>query len=280
MAVSVLTAYGAAALEGFGSRTTACSTGASGVQIEGAGGDIYLLSFHMGGTQYGYFFASDPSQGAGSLYPPNSSAFAAGDFIYVSAQTLDEAIGGITSLTAGWYEIVLIDSLAYGIYFNASSDTLPQPTACGAAPVADFTGAPTNPLQGAPVQFTDTSNNTPTSWNWTFSGGTPADSTVQNPTVTYNSVGTFNVSLEAENASGTDTEIKNGYITVDAFPYPTGSGDEDARYTTKFVDRDMTKLITQYDRNAFSSGSVPFRMTVRGPSNLRRRKTVYKVTKE
>ena len=76
------------------------------------------------------------------------------------------------------------------------------------APTADFSG---NPLSGcAPmtVNFTDLSLNTPTSWNWTFTGGTPASSTLQNPSVTYNTPGTYSVTLVATNASGSDTRIK------------------------------------------------------------------------
>lgn len=82
------------------------------------------------------------------------------------------------------------------------------------APTADFSG---NPLSGcAPmtVNFTDLSLNTPTSWNWTFTGGTPASSTLQNPSVTYNTPGTYSVTLVATNASGSDTRIKTAYITV------------------------------------------------------------------
>jgi len=51
----------------------------------------------------------------------------------------------------------------------------PQP------PVAAFTGSPTTVTVGGSVAYTDQSTNTPTSWSWTFEGGTPATSTSQNP---------------------------------------------------------------------------------------------------
>ena len=38
---------------------------------------------------------------------------------------------------------------------------------------------------GTAVQFTDYSAGQPTSWNWTFPGGQPSVSTLQNPLVTY-----------------------------------------------------------------------------------------------
>ncbi|MCB9016582.1 MAG: carboxypeptidase regulatory-like domain-containing protein [Lentimicrobiaceae bacterium] len=51
-----------------------------------------------------------------------------------------------------------------------------------------------------------------TSWLWNFGDGTT--STLQNPSHTYNTAGTYNVSLTVNGASGSDTETKNGYITV------------------------------------------------------------------
>ncbi len=81
-------------------------------------------------------------------------------------------------------------------------------------PVADFSADAVAIVEGGSVTFTDQSTNSPTSWSWTFDGGTPASSTVESPTVTYNTAGTYNVTLTATNAGGTDTEIKTGYITV------------------------------------------------------------------
>ncbi|WP_109097026.1 M43 family zinc metalloprotease [Aquimarina sp. AU58] len=65
------------------------------------------------------------------------------------------------------------------------------------------------------ISFKDVSTGKPTSWNWTFEGGSPATSTSQNPTVTYNSPGSYTVTLKTENANGTgNTVTKNGYVTV------------------------------------------------------------------
>jgi len=85
---------------------------------------------------------------------------------------------------------------------------------CNAAPTADFMADNTTAEVGSTVSFTDLSTNMPTSWSWTFNGGTPSTSTVQNPRVTYNTPGTYAVSLTVTNAQGTDTETKAGYITV------------------------------------------------------------------
>ena len=82
------------------------------------------------------------------------------------------------------------------------------------APVADFTGSPTTVSAGSNITFTDNSTNTPTSWSWSFPGGTPATSTNQNPLITYYSAGIYSVSLIATNMCGSDTETKTEYITV------------------------------------------------------------------
>jgi PKD repeat protein len=58
------------------------------------------------------------------------------------------------------------------------------------------------------------SANNPTLWAWTFTGGTPTSSTDQNPSVTYDTEGTYEVSLTATNDVGSDTKTVNEYITV------------------------------------------------------------------
>jgi len=81
-------------------------------------------------------------------------------------------------------------------------------------PVADFSADDSSIEEGQQVTFTDLSANAPTSWAWSFPGGTPSTSTAANPTVTYDSVGVFNVSLTVVNEGGSDTEEKSGYISV------------------------------------------------------------------
>ena len=51
------------------------------------------------------------------------------------------------------------------------------------------------------------------------------------------------------------------------------------RYTESYVDDEYSNLCYQYDRGEKLAKFVPFRMKVRGPSNLRSRATVYKVEK-
>lgn len=79
-------------------------------------------------------------------------------------------------------------------------------------PVADFSGTPLSGTDPLNVTFTDLTSNTPTSWSWTFGDG--GTSTVQNPSHSYTVPGTYNVSLVATNAAGSDTETKTGYVVV------------------------------------------------------------------
>lgn len=52
------------------------------------------------------------------------------------------------------------------------------------------------------LQFNDVSANSPNSWNWTFSGGSPSTSTVQSPSVTFPATGIYTVSLLSSNGFG------------------------------------------------------------------------------
>jgi carboxyl-terminal processing protease len=81
-------------------------------------------------------------------------------------------------------------------------------------PIANFTGNPTFIYTGQSVQFTDQSTNIPTTWSWTFEGGTPAASTVQNPSVVYNVDGIYDVTLVVSNSSGSNSLTITDYITV------------------------------------------------------------------
>jgi PKD repeat protein len=88
-----------------------------------------------------------------------------------------------------------------------------------APPVSNFTtecaGTSVAGCTGTTIQFYDLSTHSPTSWTWTFSGGTPSSSTAQNPSVSYATAGTYSVTLVASNAFGLgSTETKSGFITI------------------------------------------------------------------
>lgn len=82
-------------------------------------------------------------------------------------------------------------------------------------PVADFSANFTTVSAGGSVVYTDLSTYNPTSWSWSFPGGTPASFNGQNPpAIVYNTPGVYNAVLTVTNANGNDTETKTNYITV------------------------------------------------------------------
>lgn len=79
---------------------------------------------------------------------------------------------------------------------------------------ADFSASPAFVCQGDSIDFTDHTFNGATAWNYIFSGGTPVTSTIQNPTITYNLPGTYDVGLIANNGVSSVNLIKANYINV------------------------------------------------------------------
>lgn len=85
-------------------------------------------------------------------------------------------------------------------------------------PEAGFNISTNTVCAGSSVQFTDQSTNTPTTYNWSFPGGTPAASTQPSPSITYNTAGTYNVTLSVSNAYGSDQMVMSSAVVVNASP--------------------------------------------------------------
>lgn len=92
------------------------------------------------------------------------------------------------------------------------------------APQSDFKNTYKMVCAGSSVTFTDVSSGVPTSWNWSFPGGTPSTSTSSSPSIAYNTPGVYNVSLTASNSYGTGTTTtKTGYIIVNSTSAPVSA---------------------------------------------------------
>ncbi|MBL7726202.1 MAG: PKD domain-containing protein, partial [Dinghuibacter sp.] len=119
-------------------------------------------------------------------------------------------------------------------------------TASAQAPTAQFTSNITSGCAPIIVQFTDQSTNGPTGWLWDFGNG--VTSTLQNPVATYFNPGTYTVTLTASNASGSNTTVQTGYITVHDKP------------TVAFVANDTTgctPFVVQFtDQSTPGSGTI------------------------
>jgi PKD repeat protein/photosystem II stability/assembly factor-like uncharacterized protein len=82
-------------------------------------------------------------------------------------------------------------------------------------PVASFVADKTTVPAGCAINFTDLSLGYPTSWNWTFTGGTPSSSNAQNPqNITFASSGVYDVILIVTNSIGGDTLHIPAYINI------------------------------------------------------------------
>ncbi|NVK27045.1 MAG: PKD domain-containing protein [Flavobacteriia bacterium] len=103
---------------------------------------------------------------------------------------------------------------------NLYLDNINISGAAGSAPVADFF-ANSTACEGSVVNFYNLAGSNGQSYSWTFQGGTPATSTAANPTVTYSSAGTFNVSLVVSNGIGSDSIYKSSFISIQNSVTPT-----------------------------------------------------------
>jgi PKD repeat protein len=96
---------------------------------------------------------------------------------------------------------------------TGTADPYIQAPAC--TPIANFNYNKTFICEGSQVSYTDNSYNaTPTTWDWTFFGGTPSTSAIQNPTITYNTKGIYSVIHRPGTSGGIGYHEKDNIIIV------------------------------------------------------------------
>ncbi len=82
-------------------------------------------------------------------------------------------------------------------------------------PTANFVANDTLLCNSGCVNFTNLSIGPPTTWSWSFPGGTPATAITSGPiNVCYSAPGNYTVTLIVSNSGGTDTMIRTGYIHI------------------------------------------------------------------
>ncbi|MDB5282788.1 MAG: hypothetical protein JWO06_1863, partial [Bacteroidota bacterium] len=120
-----------------------------------------------------------------------------------------------TYMVAGCKNVTLIVTNTY----NCVNDTTLNNLLCAyPVPVSTFT-ATAQTACFAPLtttyQLNTSSGTAPYSYQWIFQGGTPATSTLANPTVTYNASGSYTSILITTDAHGcADTLVKNNFISI------------------------------------------------------------------
>jgi PKD repeat protein len=171
-----------------------------------------------------------------------------------------------TGLVAATYNVTVTNAATTCF---ASTNVVVNDGCAGSAPVADFSTSSTSVCENGSVTFTDLSTNTPTSWLWNFGDG--GTSTVQNPTHVYATAGTYTVTLTATNATGSDGEVKNNHITVNACGTTKlrniDCGITLSNYTT-YITCDYVVGATQYEYE-ITNGGLGYSQTIIRNSNYR-----------
>ncbi len=108
------------------------------------------------------------------------------------------------------FSLVLIVLMHVQCSNDDGNNTMMQATS---PPIADFNALATTIRIGTRVQFVNGSTNA-TSFQWTFTGGTPATSTEVEPLIRYDAVGTYDVTLTAINSDGENTLTRENFVTV------------------------------------------------------------------
>jgi hypothetical protein len=145
---------------------------------------------------------------------------------YVNDVKIDGATGTTFSssslLDGDKVKCELVSNLQGVVNSPATSNTIVMNVT--GTPLSDFTASKRYSCTGTSIAFNDLTKLSPTSWNWSFEGGTPSTSTSQNPSVTYSTEGTYAVTLTASNSNGTGTTTtKTAFIKVYATPTNTCS---------------------------------------------------------
>lgn len=135
---------------------------------------------------------------------------------------------------------------------NLEATGVINPPAC--RPIADFYQTRHVVCQGDVVQFYDESEDgTPDSYSWVLPGATPNNSSDQNPTVTYDHPGAYNVTLTVTNVAGTSSKT----IENTVFVRPTWS-----TYQAQWSEDFESDINSNPDLSVFSTyDSVEFKVT-------------------
>ncbi|MBT5737207.1 MAG: PKD domain-containing protein [Planctomycetes bacterium] len=189
-----------------------------------------------------------------------------------------------TYTTAGTYSVTLTvtgpggsDTASCGSCIVVTDPPPPPPT----APVAGFTADSSGGEAPVTVSFSNSSTGDITGYSWNFGDG--GSSTAQNPSHTYNSAGTYSVSLTATGPGGSDTAVCSSCIVVTDPPppppptpvagfIPNSSGGE-APVTVSFSNSSIGD-ITGYSWNFGDGGSS----TAQNPSHTYSSAGTYTVT--
>jgi PKD repeat protein/Zn-dependent protease len=126
----------------------------------------------------------------------------------------------------GEYTVTLTVRNQYG----SNTRTVPAYIGVGLPPETEFSFTPASGEIPLSVTFTDTSLHKPSAWKWSFGDGT--FSAEQNPSHTYTTPGSYDVTLRVSNAFGSDGLTKSGSIRAGS-PAPVAPAEPVVAEATK-----------------------------------------------
>jgi len=142
-------------------------------------------------------------------------------------------------------------------------------------PVAQFTASATSGQAPLGVQFTDQSVSTgTTTCAWDVNNDGVVEYTTKSPAHTYTTDGTYTVKLTVTNASGSDSEIKSGYIRVSSLAvtgiapiaqFTSNITQGTSPLSVQFTDQSVSTGTTTYAWDVNNDGSTDY--TTKSPSH-------------
>ena len=191
------------------------------------------------------------------------SAWSVGDYLNYTVPDTAAMPQGVTIYYLGGRSSYLIQSMGVP---SAVSGSLPAPT----APVANFISDTQTGAVPLTVQFTDQSNGTsPLTYSWDFNNDGLVDSTLQNPSFTYTTAGTYTVKQTVTNSVGSDIKVRTNYITAILGPTAAFTSDKQTGavpLTVQFTDQSTGTLPLLYNWYLDNDGGGPIDSTLQNPS--------------
>jgi formylglycine-generating enzyme required for sulfatase activity len=120
-----------------------------------------------------------------------------------------------SNVLAGFeFDVQSVDLDFFTLALRWASNDVEVTTVGLTVPVASLTATPTSGSAPLTVQFTDTSTQWPTAWQWDFNNDGTIDSTQQNPSWTYTVDGVYSVRLSVTNVMGGATVTQSNLVCV------------------------------------------------------------------
>ncbi|HNQ61137.1 MAG TPA: PKD domain-containing protein [Bacteroidia bacterium] len=194
------------------------SNGSSQELISVSRGGWYELSVTKGGcTRSGSIFVTEHTLPAFTL--GNDTSICQGSTLLLTVPANMQSYVWQDGSTNNNYLVTLDGTYRVTVrdqYCAAEDEITVSMLNCG-APIANFSSSAQEICENQDVSFFDLSSNAD-NWSWTFPGGSPAFSSLQNPVISYSTPGTYAVMLQATNQMGSHHVMRVQYIVVHANP--------------------------------------------------------------